>query len=464
MVTRVSELEPGVTEVADRPLSIPLSTLALSVRTSNVLKNANIIYLSDLVSWTEDGLMGLQNCGRKSVAELREVLALHGLRFGNPGTTAPPQNLCDCDEFTQAKFFLRVSDLRLSARASNVLVVAHISYVGELVQKTAAQLVELEGCGKNSVAEIKQRLAAIGLSLGTEIADWDRKTARAAYGEMNAFLEAAQLEAQRTAVPEFQASCLEEELCGVVSAVIKGLNKGRNAELVAKFLGWSGGGRRTLDSVGQEYGITRERVRQIVARTIKKLRANKIEMPFLTRAVNASGQVGPLTPKELAKLLRKARISRTDFEPSGIESACEELRIRFGLELRIIDGQRFYGKKTALVRLHDLFRLCKRLTAARGCVNFDAMCDELGVPEAERGGARFHDREEPELMSGSMTTVDGCFRRQRHVIACRTSFPRCFSFVQLSTSASYVERSRNLGDCNRCRRRKCSLNSLRRMD
>jgi hypothetical protein len=393
VATEASEPEHCATEVAEGPLLIPVSALMLSVRTSNVLKNANIVYLGDLVSWTEAGLMGLQNCGRKSVAELREVLAVHGLRFGSPqGWIAPPprqptapKNLRDYDELTQAKFFLRASDLRLSVRASNVLVAAHISYVGELVRKTAAQIAKLQSCGKNTVAEIESRLEAVGLSLETEIADWDRKAAMAAYDEPSAALEAAQAEAQRTVVPEFQASCLEEELCGVVSAVIDG----RNAEMIVKLLGWSGDGRRTLDSVGQEYGITRERVRQIAAKTTDKIRANKIEMPWLTRAVNAAQQVGPLTPKELAKLLRKARISRTDFEPSGLEAACEELGIKFGLELRTIGGQLVYGKEAALAKLYGLLKLCKRLTAAGGCANFDAMCDELSVPEAERDGVRY---------------------------------------------------------------------------
>ncbi len=391
--TEAIELEHGVLEAVGGPLAIPVSTLALSVRASNVLKNANIVYLGDLVTWTEAGLMGLQNCGRKSVAELREVLTVHGLRFGSSqasvtpplGEAAPSKNLRDYDGQTQAKFFLRVSDLRLSVRASNVLVAAHISYVGELVRRTAAQIGKLQSCGKHSVAEIESRLAAIGLSFGTEIADWDRKVAQTAYDEPSAALEAAQVEAQRTVVPEIQASSLEEELSGVVSAVIDG----RNAEMVVKLLGWSGAGRRTLESVGQEYGITRERVRQIAAKTTNKIRANKIDFPWLTRAVNAARQVGPLTPKELAKLLRKARISRTDFDPSGLEAACEELGIEFGLERRTISGQLVYGKEPGLARLHGLFRLCKRLTAARGCANFDAMCDELGVPEGERDGVRY---------------------------------------------------------------------------
>jgi len=392
-MTEAIEPEQKISEAADGPLSIPLATLALSVRTSNVLKNAEIVYLGDLVTWTEAGLMRLKNCGRKSVAELREALAVHGLRFGSPqGWAAPfpaaplqPKLLRDYDEATQAKFYLRVADLRLSVRANNVLVAARIGYVGEVVRKTRAQILKLQSCGKNTAAEIENRLQTLGLSLDTEIADWDRKAAVAAYDPPSTSLEAAQAEAQRTVVPEFQANCLEEELTGLVFGVIDG----RNAEMVVKFLGWSGEGRRTLDSVGQEYGITRERVRQIAAKTLRKIRANKVELHWLNRALSAARQVGPLTPREFAKLLRKAKISKSDFDPSGIQVACEELGINFGLELRTINGQLVYGKEAALSKMHALLKLCRKLTASRGCANFEAVCDELSIPGGERDGVRY---------------------------------------------------------------------------
>lgn len=388
-----NEAEHCALKAAEGPLSVLVSTLDLSVRAANVLKNANIVYLGDLACLTEADLMGFQNCGRKSVTELRNVLAAHGLRLGSlqkwtpetPGETERPRNLHDYNELIQAKFFLRISDLRLSVRAKNVLVAADISYVGELVQKTADQVVRLPGCGRNSVAEMEGRLGAIGLSFGIEIADWSRRIAQSAYDEDWTTLETAQLEAQRTVVPEFRASCLEEELLGLVSSI----TEGRNAEMVVKLFGWSGAGRRTLESVGQEYGLTRERVRQIAARTIRKIRSNKVDMPWVSRAVNALRQAGPHAPKELAKVLRKARISRRDFDPSGLEAACDELGVKFGLECRTIGGDFVYGKEAALDRMHGVFKLCKRLTAARGCANFEAMCDELGVPNGERAALRY---------------------------------------------------------------------------
>ena len=378
------------------PFSIPLSMLDLSVRTSNVLKNAKIVFIGELVSYTEDDLMRLQNCGVQSVRELKEIVAAYGLRLGSPpgdwqASDVPvpvptqPKRLADYDEHNQSKFFVRITDLCLSMRARNVLLSSNITFVGELVQKTAAQVSKLQKCGRTTVVELENLLRLLGLALGTEIADWDLKLAQAEYDSPSAALETALSEAQKLGLPEIDATCLEEELCGLLVVV----TDERNAGMVAKLFGWSGRGRRTLESVGQEYGITRERVRQIAAKTVEKIRGDRIGKPWLTRALNAALQLGPVTPKALAKLLRKARISRTDFDPSGLESACEEFGVKFGLKKCRLGGVLVYGKEHAISRLLSLSRLCKKLSRARGCANFEAMCDELGIPESERDGARF---------------------------------------------------------------------------
>ena len=56
--------------------------LELTVRSYNCLKNANIRTLRDLVTKTEEQLLQTKNFGRKSLAEINEVLAGLGLRLG----------------------------------------------------------------------------------------------------------------------------------------------------------------------------------------------------------------------------------------------------------------------------------------------------------------------------------------------------------------------------------------------
>ncbi len=62
-----------------------------------------------------------------------------------------------------------VEELELSVRANNCLRNANITTIGELVQKTDAELMKTKNFGKKSLQEIKDELARIGLSLGMRI-------------------------------------------------------------------------------------------------------------------------------------------------------------------------------------------------------------------------------------------------------------------------------------------------------
>jgi DNA-directed RNA polymerase subunit alpha len=67
--------------------------LSLSVRSVNCLKNDNIEYLGDLVQKTEAEMLRTPNFGRKSLNEIKEVLAQIGLHLGLDVPGWPPENL-----------------------------------------------------------------------------------------------------------------------------------------------------------------------------------------------------------------------------------------------------------------------------------------------------------------------------------------------------------------------------------
>ncbi len=69
--------------------------LELSVRSANCLKNDNIVYIGDLVRKTEAEMLKTPNFGRKSLNEIKEVLAGMGLRFGMEVEGWPPENIED---------------------------------------------------------------------------------------------------------------------------------------------------------------------------------------------------------------------------------------------------------------------------------------------------------------------------------------------------------------------------------
>src|SRR5437868_14645044 len=62
-----------------------------------------------------------------------------------------------------------VEELELSVRSYNCLKNANIQTIGELVQKTEAEMLKTKNFGRKSLNEIKEILASMGLSLGMKI-------------------------------------------------------------------------------------------------------------------------------------------------------------------------------------------------------------------------------------------------------------------------------------------------------
>jgi DNA-directed RNA polymerase subunit alpha len=69
--------------------------LELSVRSANCLKNDNIVYIGDLIQKTEAEMLRTPNFGRKSLNEIKEVLATMGLSLGMDVPNWPPENIED---------------------------------------------------------------------------------------------------------------------------------------------------------------------------------------------------------------------------------------------------------------------------------------------------------------------------------------------------------------------------------
>jgi DNA-directed RNA polymerase subunit alpha len=67
--------------------------LELSVRSANCLKNDNIVYIGDLIQKTEAEMLRTPNFGRKSLNEIKEVLAGMGLHLGMEVPNWPPENI-----------------------------------------------------------------------------------------------------------------------------------------------------------------------------------------------------------------------------------------------------------------------------------------------------------------------------------------------------------------------------------
>jgi DNA-directed RNA polymerase subunit alpha len=66
-----------------------------------------------------------------------------------------------------------VSELELSVRSANCLQNANIRYIGELVQRTEADMLKTKNFGRKSLREIKDILQRMGLTLGMTVENWE---------------------------------------------------------------------------------------------------------------------------------------------------------------------------------------------------------------------------------------------------------------------------------------------------
>jgi DNA-directed RNA polymerase subunit alpha len=71
----------------------PVDDLELTVRSANCLKAENIYYIGDLVQKTENELLKTPNLGKKSLTEIKDVLASRNLSLGMKLENWPPENL-----------------------------------------------------------------------------------------------------------------------------------------------------------------------------------------------------------------------------------------------------------------------------------------------------------------------------------------------------------------------------------
>jgi DNA-directed RNA polymerase subunit alpha len=88
-----TQIEEKKATQIDPILLRPVDDLELTVRSANCLKAENIYYIGDLIQRSETELLKTPNLGRKSLNEIKEVLASRGLTLGMKLENWPPAGL-----------------------------------------------------------------------------------------------------------------------------------------------------------------------------------------------------------------------------------------------------------------------------------------------------------------------------------------------------------------------------------
>jgi DNA-directed RNA polymerase subunit alpha len=151
---------------------IPIDAVFSPIRKVNyVVTNARVAQRTDYDKltfelWT-DGSVEPQDAIAYAAKILKDQLTIF-INFEEEEEEAP-----ETEERTDKKLndnlFRSVDELELSVRSSNCLKNANIHLIGELVQKTEAEMLKTKNFGRKSLNEIKEILSEMGLSLGMKV-------------------------------------------------------------------------------------------------------------------------------------------------------------------------------------------------------------------------------------------------------------------------------------------------------
>src|SRR5262249_6429110 len=165
--------------------TIPIDALFSPVRKVNYqVTNARVGQQTDfdklaLELWT-DGSVTPQDAVAFAAKIIKEQLTVF-INFDEteePVVAEMPREETKLNE----NLFRSVDELELSVRSANCLQQANIKTIGDLVQRTEAEMLKTKNFGRKSLKEIKEILAEMGLSLGMKLENWPPKTAAAAAG------------------------------------------------------------------------------------------------------------------------------------------------------------------------------------------------------------------------------------------------------------------------------------------
>jgi DNA-directed RNA polymerase subunit alpha len=162
--------DESMVQVNRQILEVPITDFELSVRSRNCLKRMNIRTLGDLTRINENQLLTSKNFGETSLDEIRAIMVAKGLNIGQSLEQGqayemryrPQQNLSPEEQAILSK---PVSDLNLSVRARKCMNRLSLTTLGELVARTADELMEAKNFGVTSLNEVREKLTALGLKL-----------------------------------------------------------------------------------------------------------------------------------------------------------------------------------------------------------------------------------------------------------------------------------------------------------
>jgi len=280
---------------------IKLEQLDISVRSYNALKSRKISTLGELVVLSDRDLLKINFLGRKSLGDIRSAVAKLIMANGVPeipSTSAGDERALVPDDKAispggwlvprtlDGDLDVSVDLLDLSVRATNVLTTCNVRTVSALMNFSRKKVFASENLGRKTLKEIDSKLLRFLSSAATE-----------------------KVGGQDCDV----TPSLDESLAmkGFVEKILSVLPERQKKVLADRYGLWDGIA-ETLQDIGDKFGLTRERIRQIEAKAIKRINrlyGSGAVQVFLKKKItpyldsNEEGNCGIFSEQEVIEVL-----------------------------------------------------------------------------------------------------------------------------------------------------------------
>jgi len=349
-----------------------IEDLQLSVRALNCLKSIPIHTVDELLAVDTTKLTRAAHLSQKTAREINDVLC--NLHVGRSSSVPAQETILvplnqeepkhekvqiGIEDCRYPRLLLDIVELNLSVRAMNCLRNSNVRYIGDIVSRTEEELLTIRSLGWKSAREIRRKLSVLNLDLGSTVVPWpptDLSEKKGALAEK--IREVRESEAKRLIkmIPR-KAGFLEDELAGILERY----TRENNGDILGKLLGWDGKGEKTLESIGAEYGYTREWIRQVRKRFERTLGLSSVlkyvQPPALEKALKCIGDNLPIEEGRMVSKLSSLGITRSFFNVEGIATACKVLGRKIPFTIKEFRGRRFLLSAGAEVPVKKLVAL-----------------------------------------------------------------------------------------------------------
>lgn len=279
--------------------AVPASQLQLPPRITNALIRANVLTIGDLADAYQRDLTQIRGIGVNAVGEVQralttvvaclasdeaidwpqyystmgfEPLALASAPVAESTTPLLPDDILP----------LSIGQLHLAPKSYNALIRADITTIGDVLSALERRFRGVDGFGTTSIELLTQRLQGLADAVTDDgTLDWF------------AFWESQQIAViPKTFQPGAPAGQIIRQLPGIIKEILLQDDEDRDWRIIERRFGLNRKQRLTLEEIGQAFGLTRERVRQIEKKALIELRGVLVLGQYVGRNYHVHPEIG----------------------------------------------------------------------------------------------------------------------------------------------------------------------------